>query len=364
MIQLPPLRRKIFFDFLKIVLLFALLGAALCVAVFLAGRAPPQLIHMNYDSISVSSRMTKALLALAEPELFPDTSRAQWAAEFENALALAESNATETGEAQSVAAVRDAWEGLKADELALDSGLIRSMTNELDTIIRLNEVGMFHLAERNASIARVVLGVCLAAVLLGVLLALLASDRASQRISEPLRQIASTLRSRPTIGQRLNLPTPSSLEMKAFVQELRELWKRVEELNRASQRLLDEERNKLGAMLSAVEDGILFLDNDDHVLHCNDSFQELLGIPDQDIIGDDWNDLDCVSANYMALKRFTADRDLEAAVESLAVQESRRSFQLKKSRVVDDDGDQQGRVVLLRQRFEAAESLPVARALT
>ncbi len=79
MIVLPTLQRRIRGEFLRIVVIFGVLGLLLVGAIFVSGRVPTLLVSMNYDSIAWGREMETAMNALRFPQQYPRRGRSNGA---------------------------------------------------------------------------------------------------------------------------------------------------------------------------------------------------------------------------------------------------------------------------------------------
>ena len=302
MTALPTLRRKILRSFWGVIVLYGLLGFALVISVQLASGTSPRMIHVNYDSIADAAQMRQALAALKSPASYPGQLPGA-KDRFEAALVAEEGNITEPGEKEIAAGIRSLWNELKrGQEIAVPAVAFAQLNDLLQKLVAVNEVGMFRLAQQNATLSRQVMIGAIAFFLISLLASLILADGLARRISTPLKSIAETLHRRPAVGRRLKLIEPDTLELLILTTELTRLWERVAESDKVNVREIIQQKTKLESVLESVEDALLVLDLDGKVSHANACLTELVGLTAQDVSGKLWRDLPSVSENYLMLR--------------------------------------------------------------
>ena len=260
-ISLPPLRRKILRSFLSIVALYAVIGTFMMAAVFFASGITPRALHVNYDSIAAAIEMRKSIDALRHPGEWGKVAPEVWVGRFEKALSFEESNVTEPGEGDLARSLREGWSAIQARgirELPTAGSLpiYEKMNRDLDGLIAVNQHGMFRFAEESTSIRNRVFAGAIAVFLFSMLVAVYMGDTLANRLSRPLKEIAEALRNKPVPGEKLRLPTPTSLEVRILTHEMGQLWKRLSELRKLNIEEIASQRSKLEAVFEkAVEDG-------------------------------------------------------------------------------------------------------------
>ncbi|MGZ3703562.1 MAG: ATP-binding protein, partial [Bdellovibrionota bacterium] len=292
--------------FTVLIALYAGLGLFLLICVFLASATTPKIIHVNYDSISAAHKMKESWMALDHPGEFRGKSRVQWQAQFDQALQFEEGNITEPGEGELAAKIRKQWD-LEKDKSALSLAETTSMLAALDDLVNINEKGMFRVADANTSMSHKVLIFSICYLFISLILAVFVADALASRLSGPLKSIAEALHRRPKIGSRLKLVEPNSLELLILTTELKRLWDRVSEAEKLNVTELVQQKTKLEAVLEAVEDALLVIDNSDNVTHCNQFMLELLNLGEGQVIGHKWTDLPTNHENYLSLRAILED---------------------------------------------------------
>jgi NtrC-family two-component system sensor histidine kinase KinB len=300
--SLPTLRRKILRSFLLLVGLYAFLGILLALSVRFASQATPKLLRANYDSISASTRMTEAWTALRYPGYSSKGSAGDWTVQFEEALALELGNTTEPGESDLAVLLKSQWEKAKPNLGKLDPVSFEQIQDTLSKIVRLNEQGMYKLAQDSDRLSqRVLIGTAIYFAL-SLIVSVFFADQVSQRLSLPLKSIAEALHRRPSVARRLKLPAPSNLEVLILTTELQRLWERLRESENVNIAEIIRQKNKLETLLESVDDGLLVLDAHGRVALCNECFAKLVGLTREQVQGQPWSDLSVSNENYLKLR--------------------------------------------------------------
>lgn len=344
---LPPLRKKVFRHSLLIVGLYAFVGVFMMIAVYLASGTTPRAIHLNYDSISASTQMNHALNGIKNPDQHPEQSVSDWTHDFENSLHFEDTNISEPGEAQIVKNIHLVWDRIKTNPGHISQTDYSALGNSLDQLINVNEKGMFALATESNHFSRQVFIASILLFLGTVAIALYLADGLTIRIATPLRELSVALRRKPEPGSKLKVPQPTTLEMRILTHELTGLWQRVSDLQKLNLEEITSQRNKLETVLASVDDAILVLDNQEHVIHSNDGMIKLLGFSSEEMLDKPWRDLSSMSSNYLKLRdhlntSITSDKLIE-----LLVNGQMRIFSGRVRNIFDQRGQQIGTLYLL-----------------
>lgn len=299
MIVLPTMHKRIRRTFLRLVFLFGALGALLLAGISIAGRVPSELIRMNYDSIAYAQEMVRAMNGIRFPELYREYDRSGWDRRFGQILEQAAGNITEGTERKAIDTLRSAWSAFREQP---DDGNYRALHARIDTLVQVNERGMFLRLSKNARYRDIMMAVTAAVFLLGTLWAFLLADGVAERLSHPLRRVAELFRERPQLGRKLHLPDPQTLEVRLLFDELSRLWDRLGELDALNVHKLVAEKRKLEIILESVEDGVLVLNTAGVVMLVSRRMLSLLGLPAEAVRGMPWDDLSTSAGNYLALR--------------------------------------------------------------
>ena len=266
--KLPPLRRRIFLAYFLIVVVYA---AALAAFVFTSVRADADIFHKiltrNYDSIRAAARLREDWQAVP----FDKTTRT----DLEHVLRFARANITEPGEPEAVASLERVWALRQSGRPS--AGLDRRFHAALDELVRVNELGMHHLADEASHQGRREVLALMLFTAVTLLFTLLIARRLARGLSRPLIQISMEL-SRPRgFEEPLALPESGSREMEVLRRRLSEWWDQVRRLQQLNVEEVLAQRNKLEAVFASVEDAVLLLDGDGRVSQLNRRGCTLLG---------------------------------------------------------------------------------------
>ncbi|MEO5968468.1 MAG: PAS domain-containing sensor histidine kinase [Bdellovibrionia bacterium] len=330
MSSLPSLRRKIHRRFLMIIALYGVLGFALVTSVFFASGTTPKLLHLNYDSISVSNQMKETINALEHPQIYPSKSLPEWTEQFEKALEFEERNITEPGEKELVTKIRTSWDAARKSVGTPTATSFHPILLDLDELVKINERGMFKLAQENETLNRQVIIGSVVYFIISLLLAAFIADGLADRLASPLKSIAEALHQRPSFSRKLRLPDPTSLEMFVLSAELYRLFERLAQSEKVNVAEIVQQKLKLETVLESIEDALVFLDLDQKVSHCNVRLSTIVGLTESQIQGQLWRDLPSVSDNYLKLRELLKDdlrqgQEIEFEVGSGKFQYSARS---------------------------------------
>jgi two-component system, NtrC family, sensor histidine kinase KinB len=315
---LPTLRSKVIKYFSVLIGLYAGLGLFLLICVLLASATTPKMIHLNYDSISAASQMKESWMALDHPREFRGRARPDWQAQFERALKFEEGNITEPGEGDLAGKIRALWlrNSGRGNFSPEDS---QQMLSYLDSLVAINEKGMFSLADSNTSMSRKVLIFSVIYLLASLIFAFFVADALAARLSGPLKSIAEALHRRPKVGSRLKLVEPSSLELLILTTELKRLWDRVSQAEKLNVNELLQQKSKLETVLESAEDAILVVDMGGIVTHCNQFMLKLLSLETGQVIGQKWTDLPSIQENYLRLRSILQEGMADSSEVELTV---------------------------------------------
>lgn len=292
---LPTLQKSIRRAFLRLVLLFGVLGILLVAGIFFAGRMPTLLLRMNYDSIAYAQKMEEALSGMQSLPL----DAAVWEGRFRESLRLAQGNITEREEQEAIKAIEEAWNVFLVAPNAEHAGRLHATITGL---VEVNEQGMFRRLDENARFRDLVVLVAASVFTLGTLWAFLLADSIATRLSHPLRRASVVLKERPPLGKKLHLPDPQTLEVRILFDELSRLWGRLGELDALNVGNLIAETRKLEVILDSAEDAVLVLDATGCVAHLSARMIALLGLPRETLQGQPWTDISSTSGAYLALR--------------------------------------------------------------
>jgi NtrC-family two-component system sensor histidine kinase KinB len=350
--SLPTLRRKILRSFLSVVALYAFLGLLLVASVFIASGTTPRLLHLNYDSISDADQMRESWNALGNPSKYSSKNDTQWIDRFEQGLIQEEANITEPGEKEIAQAIRAIWNQNKNQVSSLDSPKFQEMNALLNRLVTVNEQGMFGLAQSNEALNRQVLIGTVVYLFITLILVIFVAQQLAHRLTQPLKNIAEILHSRPSVSKRLKLPDPTTLELFILTTELTRLWERISDSEKVNVDELVKEKHKLETVLESVEDALLFIGPTGVVSHCNDRLASLVGLTQNQIQGCIWTDLPTLHDNYMKLRDVLRNEMADSQEVELALNSSKFQYSARSRKIVDDKGETTGILFLLHDITE------------
>ncbi len=348
----PPLRKIVFKHSLLIIGLYTLVGVVMMGAVFLASGITPKLIHLNYDSIAAATQMNTAWEALKNPQDHNEKPQIAWIKEFDDAISFEDRNISEPGEQKIAKNIRNLWITAQKNINQIDPLTFKEMRSYLSELIHINEVGMFNLAIDSNILSHRAFIVSTLLFVFSILLSLYLADNLAITITTPIKELAETLRRKPLPGSKLKLPKPTSLEMRIFTHEMLQLWERVSELQKLNLEKIFSQGKKLEAVLSSVDDAILVLDNQDQVIHCNQGMVKLIGLDLSDILGQCWQDLPSLSANYIQLRNLLKPDIISDQVAEFELDQRMRVFSGRCRPFFDEQGRQIGSIYLLHDITE------------
>lgn len=332
--------------------IYSLVGIFMMMAIHFASGITPKLIHVNYDSIAAATQMTSAWNALRHPEEHLEKSRSGWVEQFSQAISFEEGNITEPGEGEISHKIRNLWEleRNKLPEIATDH--FKQMEGYLEELIQVNEKGMFQLASESNAISRQAFVWSFILFLFSIVLILYLADNLAIRIVTPLKELAETLKRKPLPGSKLKLPHPTSLETRILTQEFSRLWDRLSDLQKLNLDEIFSQGKKLEAVLSAVEDAILVLDNQDRIVLFNYGIQNLVGLKTEELQGQRWSDLSTASDNYIKLRSLLKPQISGDQVVELEFESRTRQFAGRCRPFFGEKGEQIGCLYLLHDITE------------
>ena len=359
--SLPSLRRKILRSFWMIALLYGVLGLFLVISVQIASRTSPKMIHVNYDSIAAADQMREGLAAIKNPESYPGMNREQARSQVERALAFEEGNVTDPGEKEIALSLRASWDRLKNEAEPPSPEDFSRVNQALRQLVVVNERGMFKLAHDNERLSQDVVIGTMIFFLISLIASLFLGDGLARRISTPLKNVAEALHQRPTIGRKLKLAEPNTLELLILTNELTHLWERVTESEKVNVREIVQQKSKLESVLESVEDALLVVDANGTVSHANECMLQLLRLAEGDVKNRKWNDLPTVHENYSQLRALLNSEMADSTEVELLLKNATRQYSARFRKIVSPSGGLLGTLFLLhditekrqRDRFRA-----------
>ena len=327
--NLPPLRRRIFLAYILIVAVYA---SALAAFVLSTASADAGIFHKiitrNYDSIKAARLMDRDWRSSPfTPALARD---------LEDELRFARANITEPGEREAVASLRKAWDLRRAGGDSPD--LDKRFDSALGELVRVNELGMHHLADQASHQGRRELEALLWFSAATLLLTLLIARRLARGLSRPLIQISSEL-SRPRgFEEPLVLPESGSRELEVLRLRLEEWWDQARRLQQVNVDEILAQRNKLEAVFASVEDAVLLLDGAGRVSQLNRRGCALLGASPETAPNRPFEALAAETENGRALLRWLKGPRGEGTALEMSHEGRPRLFAVRERSIVAAEG--------------------------
>lgn len=331
--------------------LYAFLGVMLTIAMNIASKTTPTVLHVNYDSISAANRMREAWSALQFPTYSSQKNAVGWIKQFDDAVSFEETNLTEPGEKQLATAIKSQWEQSRSRLGHLTPAEFETMRKNLDQLVSLNEKGMFGRTQSNVQWSHDVLIGSMIFFFFSLILSIFVADGLSERLSRPLKDIAESLHRRPEFRRRLKLPEPNSLEILILTTELNRLWESLGETAKLNVAEIIAEKRKLETLVESVEDALLVLNPEGRVLHCNHSLLEMIGLSAARVHNQFWQDLPTVSDNYLKLRDALRPGMPEGLQVELEWKQGKAYFSAR-SRKIGSEANPAGTVYLLHDITE------------
>ncbi len=315
-VPLPPLRRKLLYAFLSLVFLYGLMGVLFVAAVFFAGGKTARSVYLHYEGVThlqrlqviaariyglrVESQGNGAFASQKKMDLARNIKR------FDRVLANLKTHLMSVEEQVQLQKLEKEWGEWMRTPLshprALDK-VYEKLPHRFRYLKSLHDGTILAVVRETEQFRyKILVGVVLIFLATFVFAVLLADDFAF-RLANPLKEIAESLRNRPTPGEKLRLPTPTSLELRILTHEMKQLWKQLSELMALNLKEIASQRNKLEVVLQTVDDAILVLDNQGYIVQCNDGFAKLIGMSASKIPGQLWRDLPTGNSNYLTLRK-------------------------------------------------------------
>jgi PAS domain S-box-containing protein len=301
-------------------------------------------------------RMRAALDGLRHPSDHAGPTLEHWGQQFDEALHFEESNITEAGEADIAGGLRRMWNAnrvnLKVFARADFLPEYHKYEDLLNRLIEVNQVAMFRLAEESTRLRNRVLLTSGLIFLVTVLIALYLADGLAIKVAMPIKEIAEALKNKPIPGDKLRLPTPTSLEIRILTHEMNQLWRRLSELRKLNIEEIATQRNKLEVVLEAVEDAILVIDSSNNVLQCSEGLLKIIGLPHDLVVGHPWLDLPTADEDYLRLRELLMPQLAERETVELNVDAEKRIFACRCRKITNKIGETTAIVYLLHDITE------------
>lgn len=353
---LPPLRRQILSQIIKIVFLFGCLGFSLIVFIHESVSDPKTLISKSHTSTNEVIKMLEAIDFL-HAKTIAKSPREKTALinNFQSSLYWFKQSNKTFAEQITIRQIEDLWKKQNLQELIGNNAATILKQEDYITMRRLlirliseTQTDVAETLNHQISFAkRMVLLACVI-FLVGLGISIYFSEKLSRSIAQPLRKITETLQNQPKLHEKLKFPIPTSLEIKVLISELNDLWKRLAELNSKNLQNLESQKGEMEAIFSAMEDAALVIDSQGYVQYYNQGLLDILGLKDEHFIdGQKWDDLSLMSAAYLQLRQLTQKDNYEEVLFACVINEEDKIYRARQKTVCNSSQNRLGSILLL-----------------
>ena len=339
---MKKLKTKIFAGLGFLFLLILLLSIVGIVFINQLSNDSSAIIRDNYASVDYSNKMLQVLdkMFLIQNKLISPTSSAQmdiasvqnqfinYKNEFDKYLGNEENNITEKGEkdlvenlkesyndflnySQSILTKKSSSQNLSIDNLDLKFQKLRSLVQNvyemnMQAILRRNQV-----AGQTASRASNYMGIIAAVSFILTFFVLIYFPN---YIISPINELTVKIKeiAKQNYDQRINLDTQDELGELAV--SFNQMSTRLKEYEGQHIDQLLLEKKRIEALVKSMQDGVLVIDEQKHIILTNKTFQNLIGISDADMIGEFAPDI--AKRNELLKKIFDLIADKEEGIET------------------------------------------------
>ena len=339
---MKKLKTKIFAGLGFLFLLILLLSIVGIVFINQLSNDSSAIIRDNYASVDYSNKMLQVLdkMFLIQNKLISPTSSVQmdiasvqnqfinYKNEFDKYLGNEENNITEKGEKNLVENLKESYndflnysqliltkksssQNLSIDNLDLKFQKLRSLVQSvyemnMQAILRRNQV-----AGQTASHASNYMGIIAAVSFILTFLVLIYFPN---YIISPINELTIKIKeiAKQNYDQRINLDTQDELGELAV--SFNQMSTRLKEYEGQHIDQLLLEKKRIEALVKSMQDGVLVIDEQKHIILTNKTFQNLIGISDADMIGEFAPDI--AKRNELLKKIFDLIADKEEGIET------------------------------------------------
>ena len=339
---MKKLKTKIFAGLGFLFLLILLLSIVGIVFINQLSNDSSAIIRDNYVSVDYSNKMLKTLdnLFLIQSRLMIQTSEKKLDIsafenqftndknDFDKYLSNEENNITEKGEknlvenlkesyndflnySQSILTKKSSSQNLSIDNLDLKFQKLRSLVQSvyemnMQAILRRNQV-----AGQTASRASNYMGIIAAVSFILTFFVLIYFPN---YIISPINELTIKIKeiAKQNYDQRINLDTQDELGELAI--SFNQMSTRLKEYEGQHIDQLLLEKKRIEALVKSMQDGVLVIDEQKHIILTNKTFQNLIGISDADMIGEFAPEI--AKRNELLKKIFDLIADKEEGIET------------------------------------------------
>ncbi|MES2615683.1 MAG: hypothetical protein V4591_09735 [Bdellovibrionota bacterium] len=344
--DLPPLRRQVLGQFIKIVFLFACLGFSLLVIIHESDSNPRTLIAQNHKVTNEVINMLEAWdflkLTTSLKSLNPEV-------KFQSSLDQVKKYILKVEEEVTVKQIDELWKNQVKKGLSLvNQNDYMKMRLLLIRLITENQVDVAQTLNHQISLSKRIAFLAFIIFLIGLGITIYFSEKLSGSIAQPLKKITEALQSKPKLNQKLKFPVPTSLEIKVLILELNDLWKRLTELNAKNMQSLELQKREMEVIFSAMEDAAVFFDSQNRIQYYNTGFLEILEVKEGKFIFEQkWNDLSLMNDSYLQLRDLLRKDNFDEILYTCVINEEDKIYRARKKIALDAKNNKIGVILLL-----------------
>lgn len=349
MTALPPMRREILAEVLKIIFLSGTLALFLIVSIYFSGKSPKIVFFINYKSMNSILAISDSCdsFFLAKNHLI--RLRKKEVEDFELSLTYLENYFNNNDTIQSLQKIRELFENYKLNNKNFEYTEYIKMRAYLRILIKENQKINSKIIEDRESFATKVLILSCIVFLLSFLISVYFSEKLSGKIAQPIKKISEILQNQPILGKKLKFPQPENLEIKNLIIELNDFWKRLGELNDTNVKNLNAQRNELNTIFDTMDDAIFVLDHLGRIAHYNKVFSSIMGAKKQYLNFQYWNDVSLSSLSYIQLRNLLRNENFEEVDFFATVENIGRIYRVRKRIIYDANHCRCGIIYILHE---------------
>lgn len=349
MAALPPMRREILTEVLKIVFLSGALSIFLLISIYFSGKNPKSVFFINYQSINSILVMSDSLDSLFLAKNHVIQLRKKEMDDFELSLQYLEKYNENSDETESIKKIRILFENYKSNDKNLGYQEYVKLRKLLRNLIHENQkINSKIIADRESFATKILILSCII-FLLALAISVYFSEKLSGRIAQPIKKISEILQHKPSLGQKLKFPQPENLEIKVLIIELNDLWKRLGDLNNKNIKNLSAQRNELDTVFDAMEDAIFILDHLGKIEHHNKVFAKIMGAKINHLNFQPWNDVSLSSLAYIQLRNLLQKENFEGSDFFATVDNVGCIYRVRKRIIYDGNKNRCGTIYILHE---------------
>lgn len=331
---LPPMRRGIAIEVLKILLLSNLSSLILIFIVYFIGKNPK-----NYIALNTQNLQSLLYVSTQFDNIFSSNSRYMFSKDELQKL----NDSFYTLEKRNI-------ENIKIIELKkIINNYIKyqKMTNKdyvfsreiLNYLINNNYENMSKEILEKENFSTYILGLCCALFFISLFISIYYSERLSEKIATPIKKISEILKFKPDLGQKLKFPEAENVEMKTLILEFSELWNRLSDLNRFNIRNLRYKEWEINEIINFYSNGIFVLNHLNKVIYYNHILRKIIGAENYEIKGNNWYDLSISSNNYIIIRDLIRKGAFDKKETDLVFENIKKPYIIRKSEIKDQQGN-------------------------